>query len=135
MTPDASQSTYMRLAREQEGGTATAGIAMPKKEHVISTRRPEKVRHTMNMKHRWPRSLHSQVEAVIHSIRSFRTGKADNALGLRSFGSWRVYKYEVHRFAESMLARGLISLLDTGSVRNCMADYLEERLTHYVEKK
>jgi hypothetical protein len=79
--------------------------------------------------------LHSQVEAVFHSIRSFRTGKADNALGLRSFGSWRVYKYEVHRFAEFMLARGLISLLDTVSVRNCMAEYLEERLTHYVERK
>jgi hypothetical protein len=75
------------------------------------------------------------VEAVFHSIRSFREAKSGNALGLRSFGSWRVYKYEVHRFAEFMLARGLISVLDTLSVRNCMADYLEERLTHYVERK
>jgi hypothetical protein len=108
---------------------------MPKKVHVISTRRPEKARLTVNMKHRWPRSLHSQVEAVFHSIRSFRTGKADNAIGLRSFGSWRVYKYEVHRFAEFMLVKGLISLLDTVSVRNCMDAYLEERLAHYVEKR
>jgi len=30
-------STYNRLERKQEGGAATAGMAMPKKERVIST--------------------------------------------------------------------------------------------------
>jgi len=87
------------------------------------------------MKHRWPKSLHSQVEAVFHSIRSFREAKSGNALGLRSFGSWKVYKYEVHRFVEFMLIRGLLTLLDTLSVKMFMADYLEERLAHYVERK
>jgi integrase len=75
------------------------------------------------------------VEAVFHSIRSFRTGKADNAIGLRSFGSWKVYKYEVHRFVEFMLIRGLLTILDTLSVKAFMAVYLAERLAHYVEKK
>jgi len=87
------------------------------------------------MKHRWPRSLHSQVEAIFHAIRSFRTAKTDTAQGLRSFGSWKVYKYEAHRFGEFMLTIGVITLLDTPSVRNAMADYLEERLDHYVARK
>ena len=87
------------------------------------------------MKHRWPRSLHSQVEAIFHAIRSFRTAKTDTALGLRSFGSWKVYKYEAHRFVEFMLTIGIITLLDTQSVRNALADYLEERLSYYVARK
>jgi hypothetical protein len=61
--------------------------------------------------------------------------KTDTALGLRSFGSWKVYKYEAHRFIEFMLTIGIITLLDTLSVRNAMVDYLEERLAHYVAKK
>lgn len=56
-------------------------------------------------------------------------------MGLRSFGSWKVYKYEGHRFIEFMRTIGIITLLDTLSVRNAMADYLEERLAHYVTKK
>ena len=87
------------------------------------------------MNHRWPKSLHSQVEAVFHSIRSFREAKADNSLGLRSFGSWKVYKYEVHRFVEFMLIRGLLTLLDTLSVKMFMAAYLAEKIAHYLERK
>lgn len=87
------------------------------------------------MKHRWPKSLHSQVEAIFHAIRSFRAAKTDTVLGLRSFGSWKVYKYEVHRFAEFMLAIDIITLLDTLPVRNAMAVYLEERLVYYVARK
>jgi len=87
------------------------------------------------MKHRWPKSLHSQVEAIFHAIRSFFSVKTDTALGLRSFGSWKVYKYEAHRFVVFMLTIGIITLFDTLSVRNAMADYLEHMLAHYVEKK
>ena len=79
--------------------------------------------------------MHSQVEAVFHSIRSFREAKSGNVLGLRSFGSWKVYKYEVHRFVEFMLIKGLATILDTLSVRDFMAVYLAERLDHYVERK
>lgn len=87
------------------------------------------------MQHRWPRSLHSQVEAIFHAIRSFRAAKTDSSLGLRSFGSWKVYKYEAHRFVAFLITLGIITLLDTLSVRNAMAEYLEERLSCYVERK
>lgn len=87
------------------------------------------------MKHRWPTSLHSQTEAVFHAVRSIREAKADSALGIRSFGSWKVYKYEAHRFVALMIGNGRTSILDTASVHDDMAAYLEERLAHYVEKK
>lgn len=87
------------------------------------------------MKHRWPRSLHSQTEAVFHSIRSFREAKIDTASGVRSFGSWKTYKYEAHRFVAFLPGRGMTTLLDTLSVRNAMAAYLQERLAHYVERR
>jgi len=87
------------------------------------------------MKHRWPRSAHSQVEAIFHAIRSFRAAKTDAALGLRSFGSWKVYKYEAHRFVEFMLTIGVTTLLDTLSVRNALVEYLEKRLAYFVARK
>ena len=87
------------------------------------------------MKHRWPKSPHSQVEAVFHSVRSIREVKLDNVREIRSFGTWEVYKYEVHRFVQFMQHRVKTDLLDTQSVRNEMLEYLEERLAHYVERK
>ncbi|MFA7059927.1 MAG: hypothetical protein WC156_03825 [Pedobacter sp.] len=87
------------------------------------------------MKHRWPTSLHSQTEAVFHCVRSIGKSKMDTHEGIRSFGSWEVYKGEAHRLAEFMHKKGRISILDTLSVQNDMAEYLEERLAHYVEKK
>lgn len=87
------------------------------------------------MKHRWPRSLHSQTEAVFHAIRSFREAKAENPLGLRAFGSWESYRKKAHRFVGFMTGKGRSSLLDTQSVRDDMTDYLEQKLSHYVERK
>ena len=87
------------------------------------------------MKHRWPRSLHSQTEAVFHAIRSFREAKTDNPLGLRAFGSWESYKKKAHSFVGFMGDKGRISLLDTQSVRDDMEEYLEQKLSHYVERK
>ena len=87
------------------------------------------------MKHRWPTSLYSQVEAIFHSVRSIGKSKLDNDKGIRSFGSWEVYKSEIHRLAKFMHKKGRISFLDTLSVLDDMAEYLEERLAHYVEKK
>lgn len=86
------------------------------------------------MKHRWPRSIHSQVEAVFHAIRSVREAKVDSPQGLRSFGSWKVYRYEAHRFARS-LPDGVGSLLNTRSVRDAMAAYLDGKLHFYVEHR
>jgi len=39
------------------------------------------------MKHRWPKSIHSQVEAVFHAVRSIRAPKTESASGIRSFGA------------------------------------------------
>lgn len=87
------------------------------------------------MKHRWPKSLHSQVEAVFHSVRSIREAKADNILGIRSFGSWKVYKYEAHRFVKLMIEKQRESILDAVSMQDDMQEYLEIRLRHCIDKK
>jgi len=79
--------------------------------------------------------LHSQTEAVFHSVRSIRETKMNSAMGIRSFGSWKVYKYEAHRFVEFMVSIGRSSILDVAFVHDDMAAYLEERLAHYVEMK
>jgi hypothetical protein len=86
------------------------------------------------MKHRWPRSLHSQVEAVLQGIRSFRQTKTDNG-GIHSFGSWKVYKYEAHHFVQYMQEKGRESLLDAAVVAEDMAGYLTEKLDYFVVNK
>ena len=87
------------------------------------------------MKHRWPSSLHSQSEAVYHSVRSIGMSKMDNVQGIRSFGSWNRYKELSHSFVKILEKIGRTSILDTLSIQNDMAVYLEERLAHYVERK
>ncbi|MFA6413816.1 MAG: hypothetical protein WCW53_14085, partial [Syntrophales bacterium] len=67
--------------------------------------------------------------------RSIREAKLDTSMGIRSFGSWKVYKYEGHRFAEFMHQKGRNTILNTLSVRDDMVNYLEERLANYVENK
>lgn len=90
---------------------------------------------SMKDKKRWPSSLHSQVEAVFHSIRAIRKKKNETE-GIRSFGSWHVYKYESHRFVQYMkYIRGRDNILNIKDVWDDMAGYLEERLTDYVENK
>jgi hypothetical protein len=59
----------------------------------------------------------------------------DTDEGIRSFGSWEVDKGESHRLAKFMHKKGRTNILDTQSVRDDMAEYLEERLAYYVEKK
>ena len=41
-----ARSTYKGHYEKQEDGAATVGMAMPEKEHVISTRGPIKARGT-----------------------------------------------------------------------------------------
>ena len=87
------------------------------------------------MNHRWPTSPHSQMEAIFHGIRSIREMKKSNPFGLRSFGSWDSYRSHAHRFVDFMIGKGRTSLLDTLSVHDDMAEYLEHMLTYYYEKK
>ncbi len=84
------------------------------------------------MEHRWPKSLHSQVEAVFHSIRSIRRSKADSNSGVRSFGVWTVYRVESHKFADFMIANGIKSLLAADEVAVQMDAYLQHKLDYYV---
>ena len=79
--------------------------------------------------------MHSQVEAVFHSVRSIRKSKKDSTHGIRSFGVWNVYRYEAHRFAEFMLRKGRADILNIQYVLDDMADYLEKRLEFYDENK
>ena len=88
-----------------------------------------------NMKHRWPKSVHSQIEAVFHSIRSIRQSKADSTQGIRSFGSWTVYRKEAHRLADFMILAGVSSLLDGKIVGEQMDLYLAGKLDYFVMKK
>jgi len=56
-------------------------------------------------------------------------------MAIRSFGTWKVYLRETHRFAQFMKGNGKTSILDVQSVQDCMNAYLEKCLAHYVEKK
>jgi len=83
------------------------------------------------MHHRWPKSLHSQVEAVFHSIRSIHRSKSEISDGIRSFGTWQVYRCEIHRLVEAISGQ-VDSLLNTRSVANAAENYLESRFGEYV---
>jgi hypothetical protein len=85
------------------------------------------------MKHYWPKSLHSQCEAVFHSIRSFYQGKVDNPQGIRASRTWNLYRYESHRYVEFLKQREIKSLLDSDIIRNEMAVFLQEKLIYCVQ--
>ncbi len=88
----------------------------------------------LNNRKRWPKSIHSQCEAVFHAVRSIRMKKNETE-GIRSFGSWRTYKYESHRFVQCMSQKGRDNILNIKDVQNDMACYLEERLADYTANK
>lgn len=89
----------------------------------------------MKDQNRWPKSLHSQIEAVFHSIRSVRIKKNENAQGIRSFGVWNAYRYEAHRFADFMLRKGRADILNIQYVLDDIVDYLGKQLEFYAENK
>jgi len=92
------------------------------------------VRFDEKKMHRWPKSLHSQLEAVFQGIRCFRQSKTEGG-GIHSFGSWKVYRNETHNFVGFMAKKGRSSLLDTALVAEDMGFYLAKRLEHYVANK
>jgi len=87
------------------------------------------------MKHRWPKSLHSQIEAVFHSIRSIRKSKADSVSGVRSFGVWTVYRIEAHKFADFLIQNGVKSILDAEIILALMNTYLQCKLDYYMSNR
>ena len=85
------------------------------------------------MKHYFPKSAHSQVEAIFHSLRAIRMGKNESPKGIRSFASWDCYRAEGHKIADYLLEHGISSLLDTQTVKDHMSRYLQEKLDHHVD--
>lgn len=81
---------------------------------------------------RWPHSMHSQVEAVFHAARSIGAQKANDHLGVRSFGAWKVYRREAHAFIRFVAGRGAASILDTSAMRGEVAAYLAAKLGEYA---
>lgn len=88
------------------------------------------------MKNRWPASsIHSQVEAIFHGVRSIRSSKENCQKGIRSFGSWDAYRPVAHSFVDYLKRNGCSSLLDTALVSKLLASYLQEKLDYYTEKQ
>ena len=87
-------------------------------------------------KHRWPKSPHSQVEAVLHGIRAIRQKKSAEADMIRSFGTMSVYRKEIHKFIEAFMSfPGGSNILDTEVVAQGMDFYLESKLRNYLLNK
>jgi len=86
----------------------------------------------MAIKNRWPKSIHSQIEAVFHSIFAFHKSKIESPDGLRSSRTWNLYRYECHRFADFLLQHGIQNLLDSEKIRDGMSEFLQNKLDHCV---
>lgn len=84
----------------------------------------------MKRMHRWPKSLHSQVEAVFSSLRAIGSKKAEvGPLPVRGLGTWAVYRQDAHRFGAYLQQQGCHDLRETGQLRLLLGAYLAERRT------
>ena len=76
---------------------------------------------------RWPKSLHSQAEALLGGIRDIgrKKGTVDKRF-IRGVGTWDVYRRDIHRFVEFLQRTGQRDLRQalrvTGFVRTYIAD-------------
>lgn len=86
-------------------------------------------------KHRFPKSIHSQIEAVFHSIRMIHLSKVQSPVGIRSFGTWNSYRKKAHTFANRLLEKSVTSLCDTEKVAEEMESYLSDILAEYIARK
>jgi hypothetical protein len=84
---------------------------------------------------RKPKSLHSQVECVFHGIEAFGESKKENPDGIRSFGTWKTYRYEAHRFAKYLFQHGVEDIFDTGLFALWLYYYLLESLDYFLTNK
>lgn len=86
------------------------------------------------MTHRWPQSLHSQIEAIFHGIRSIHKAKTNTVGGIRSFGSWKAYRYEAHRFADFLRKKSRTNILEPSLISKDMGEYLAEKFSYFQDK-
>lgn len=82
----------------------------------------------MKQAHRWPKSIHSQIEAVFSSLRAIGSKKAGvGPLPVRGLGTWAVYRQDAHRFGAYLQQQGCHDLRDTQPLRLHLGAYLAER--------
>ncbi len=85
------------------------------------------------MKHRWPKSIHSQCEAILHGIRAIGVKKDLAPLEIRSFGVWNRYRREFHGLIDDFRKVGGTDLLDTDHLSQSIEMSLRYRLEYHVK--
>ncbi|MBW2185175.1 MAG: hypothetical protein JRG71_01865 [Deltaproteobacteria bacterium] len=85
--------------------------------------------------HRWPKSVHCQVDAILQHYRRFGVSKAEGGRLIRSVGTWTVYRCELHRFADYFLGNGGTDLLIVADVVAAIDLYLSDYLKRAESRK
>jgi hypothetical protein len=77
---------------------------------------------------RWPKSLHSQAEALMGGIRAIgrKKGVVDRRF-IRGLGTWTVYRRDIHSFVEFLQRAGLRDLRDVRRVSGLTRAYIASR--------
>lgn len=86
-------------------------------------------------KFRKPRSVHSQIECVLHGIEAYGKSKEESPDGIRSYGTRKVYSYEAHKFGEFIITLGFHDIFDSGFFFIGMDSYLCWSLRYFMTKK
>jgi integrase len=77
---------------------------------------------------RWPKSLHSQAEALLGGIRAIgrKKGSVDRRC-IRGVGTWDVYRSDIHRFVEFLQRAALRDLRQARRVSGFVRAYIADR--------
>ncbi len=77
---------------------------------------------------RWPKSLHSQAEALLGGIRAIgrKKGSVDQRF-IRGLGTWDVYRRDIHRFVEFLQRAGMRDLRQARRVSGFVRTYIVGR--------
>ena len=77
---------------------------------------------------RWPKSLHSQAEALLGGIRAIgrKKGTVDKRF-IRGIGTWDVYRRDIHRFVEFLQRAGMRDLRQAQRVSGFVRTYIAGR--------
>jgi len=77
---------------------------------------------------RWPKSLHSQAEALLGGVRAIgrKKGSVDRRF-IRGLGTWEVYRRDIHRFVEFLQRAALRDLRQARHVSGFVRAYIANR--------
>jgi hypothetical protein len=96
---------------------------------------PPNISPPQSPKHRWPKSVHSQLEAILQASRNFGSAKRDGSNKIRSIGTWKAYRRELHKFVDFYLHAQGSDLLDAFAIESAVSEYLSEVLDRYSSKE